>query len=122
MGDKSMEIKIRKTLEVRRDGEAPVTFEGDKIGSVSTRHKRDRWTELHLWRVRNEGVEYVAQQIAKTVVGGEIDRHQVWVCEDESDLRRSVGDGPLARQLYLESGLDGAVDVSALARKSKTGG
>lgn len=98
--------KQNEHVTLRRDGDAPLRFKGALMASVSTRNQRERWTELYLYSSYHTET-YVAQQIARTTVEGEMDRHTVWICTSAKDLRSRVGDGPLARQLYLEAGLDG---------------
>ena len=90
---------------LKRDNQKPLSFMGKLLAAVSTRNTRQRWTELRLYR--SEENILVAQEIARTRVDGELDRHKVWICQDESSLRSFVGDGPLASQLYLEAGLNG---------------
>ena len=111
---------------LRRDGEKPLAFNGKLVGEVSTRFKRDRWTELRLylttidseWRPGPHGRldAYVVEQVGRSKMDGEIDRCKAWVCRHERDVRSALGKGQLAQQLYLEAGLDGAEDVSAWPR------
>ena len=93
-------------VNLKRDGLKPLAFEGKLMAAVSTRNTRQRWTELRLYKSRSKQL-WVAQQIARTQVDGELDRYKVWSCDGEASLRECVGSGPLARQLYLEAGLNG---------------
>ena len=114
---------------IRRDRDRPLEFTGELLGEVTTRFKRERWTELRLFQtvastlggaaVTKEGSHtpeaesFVTEQVGASTVVGEVNRCKAWVCADEDEVRRCLGDGPLARQLYLESGLEGTENVSA---------
>ena len=91
---------------LKRDRDRPLTFVGNLLAGVSTRHRRDRWTELRLYRTSDTG--YVCEQVGRTLVEGEMDRSRAWPCRDFDEIREALGDGPLARQLYLEAGFYGA--------------
>jgi len=96
-------------FQLRRDREAPLVFTGEMLAEVSTRAERPRWAELRLYRTRSGAM--VAEEVGKTTVDGECDRHKVWYCHDATDVRHNLGDGSLAKQLYLEAGLDGVESV-----------
>lgn len=113
--------------KIRRERCKPLSFTGELLGEVSTRHKRDRWTELRIYQTSTstldgEAVElqgcytpsagsYVCEQVGRSSVDGEIDRCKAWPCRTLEQIREALGDGPLARQLYLEAGLCGADSV-----------
>ena len=113
--------------KIRRDRHKPLAFSGELLAEVSTRHKRERWTELRLYQTQTstlngEEVEtlgsytpsagsYVCEQIGRSSVDGEIDRCKAWPCRTLTDIKEALGDGPLAQQLYLEAGLYGAESV-----------
>ena len=100
---------MRVTL--KRDRDRPLEFDGKLLAEVSTRHRRKRWTELRLYQVSQarlaESKKWIAQEVARTTVTGEMDRHRAWCFDNEEEIRNEIGCGPLARQLYLEAGLDG---------------
>lgn len=100
-------------VQLKRDKKVPLVFDGELIAEVSTKHRRDRWTELRLYRLpMTAGVEYVAEQVGATSVDGELDRCTAFACHNAADVRRVIGTGPLARQLYKEAGFDGVEDLT----------
>lgn len=112
---------------IRRNRHRPLVFTGVLLAEVSTRHRRERWTELRLYRtirstVGGDAVEtagtytpsegsYVCEQVGRSQIEGEIDRTQAWPCRTFDDIREALGDGPLARELYLQAGFFGADSV-----------
>ncbi len=112
---------------IRRDRHKPLQFYGELIAEVSTRNKRDRWTELRLYRTELSTMEgnpvelsdsytpsagsYVAEQVGRSNKEGELDRRKAWPCRTFEQIREALGAGPLARQLYLEAGFYGADSV-----------
>ena len=102
---------------LKRDGDRPLVFEGEIVAEVSTRNRRIRWTELRLYEIVDYGAEFVAEQVGRTDVEGELDRCKAFVCADSAGVRDAMGDGPLARQLYTEAGFDGVEDLRDTKRK-----
>jgi hypothetical protein len=113
--------------KIRRDGLRPLEFSGSMVGEVSTRFKRERWTELRLYATAISTLDgaavdtwgkhtpaagsYVCEQVGRSTVDGEIDRCKAWVCHTIDDVKAVLGEGPLAQQLYLTAGLDGTESV-----------
>jgi len=112
--------------KIRRDGQRPLEFSGSLLGEVSTRYKRERWTELRLYATTffmQSGLEmssYVCEQVGRSTVDGEIDRCNAWVCHSIDDIKAVLGDGRLAQQLYLTAGLDGTDSVQPSPTKERT--
>ena len=120
-------------FKIRRDRHKPLTFTGELLAEVSTRHKRNRWTELRIYQTQTstldgEDVEtlgsytpsagsYVCEQVGRSSVDGEIDRCKAWPCRTLTDIKEALGDGPLAQQLYLEAGLYGSESVESYDNK-----
>ncbi len=112
---------------IRRDRHKPLQFTGELLAEVSTRNKRERWTELRLYRTAQSTLDgdpvdlrdsytpsegsYVCEQVGRTDVEGEMDRRKAWPCRTFAEIKEALGDGPLARQLYVEAGLYGTVRV-----------
>jgi len=109
------ESKKMTAYILRRYRDVPLAFDGMLIGEVSTRFKRDRWTELRLYRCRPDML--VAEQVGRSTIEGEIDRCRAWVCENAGQVRKVLGDGSLARELYTQAGLDGTESVESAITK-----
>jgi len=119
--------------KIRRDRHKPLTFTGEILAEVSTRHKRERWTELRIYKTsrstaNGDAVEteggytpsagaYVCEQVGRSSVDGEIDRCKAWPCRTLDEIKDALGDGPLAQQLYLEAGLQGTERVEPQSPK-----
>ena len=113
---------------IRRNRHKPLVFSGYMIAEVSTRNRRERWTELRIYRttrstVDGEGVEqsdsytpsegsFVCEQVGRSTIEGEIDRSKAWPCRTFAQIREVLGDGPLARELYHQAGFYGAESVN----------
>lgn len=112
---------------IRRTRHKPLVFSGEILAEVSTRNRRDRWTELRLYRTTRSTAEgdavetagtytpsegsYVAEQVGRTKVEGEIDRIKAWPCRTKRQVMDALGDGPLAQELYTQAGWFGAERV-----------
>ena len=97
------------TFRILRDKECPLEFEGVLLGEVSTRHHRHRWTELRVYRTR--GGSYVAEEFGGTEVEHEQHRTKAWACDIRQDVIDTLGDGPLALELYEVAGFNGVERV-----------
>lgn len=120
-----------RRITIRRSKNKPLTFSGTLLGEVSTRHRRERWTELRLYRVERSTIggdavelldsytpsegSYVAEQVGRSLIDGEIDRVKAWPCRTKQQVREALGDGPLARELYTQAGFNGAESVGPQA-------
>ena len=110
--------------EIQRDGKKPLQFSGELLAEVSTQHLKPRWTELRLYRTTRstldgypvevvgcytpEAGSWVAEQVGRSKVHGETDRRRAWVCQSPDQVRRVLGGGPLAEELYIAADLDDA--------------
>lgn len=124
-----------KRYLIRRSRNKPLSFSGTLLAEVSTRHRRERWTELRIYRVERstvggEAVElldsytpsegsFVAEQVGRTTVEGEIDRIKAWPCESVRHVREALGEGLLARELYMQAGFFGAESVDSQAQPER---
>ena len=114
-------------FHIRRDRHKPLQFSGELLAEVSTRNKRERWTELRLYQTSRstcEGDEvetlgsytpsagaYVCEQVGCSSIEGEQNRRRAWPCRTFEQVKEALGDGPLAKQLYLEAGFYGTERV-----------
>jgi hypothetical protein len=77
-----------KFFRIKRTGMAPLIFKGEEVASVSGQYMRNRennrWWDLTLYR--SEFGHYVLQVSYYTNWQGELPRHEVGVCDSESDL------------------------------------
>lgn len=71
--------------------------------SSHTPHSR-RWSELRVWQTAQG--KLVAEQVGRTTVRGEDDRHSARVCQTPAQVRQWLRYGWLATVLYERLGWD----------------
>ena len=103
---------------IRRSGERDLRFVGKLIAEAisSANNARSdysgstgRWTELRLYRTAGE--QYVCERIGRTRWQGEHDRHTAVVCGSVVGVCEFFGSSWLAKQLYVDAGIDCVEDV-----------
>jgi hypothetical protein len=106
---------LRKIMEhfiIENDDSANIEFDGELIGSYSTRdsmRRATRWTVYKLYRTK--GGTFVAQTIGYSQWDGEHTRYAAKVCADEADVRYFLGFSDAAKEVYAEAEIDATVKV-----------
>lgn len=104
MIDKDMD-----TFELAIDNEPTLKFNGILLGEVSSykpHSDRGRWSEIYLYQTQSS--KYVCHVIGRSVNPGEHDRFSGAVCEDIEAVKKFLGFGWLAKELYDECGISTA--------------
>lgn len=83
-------------IEVMRNGELPLIFEGEELGfATSFRDGKDRWFEVMIYRTASG--RYVVNGIGRSLLPGEEDRSWAIICEKPAEvieaLKRTSPDG-----------------------------
>lgn len=100
-------------ITLERDNLPDLRFTGEEAGHVTSRKidgpGSSRWTELTLYRTK--AGKWVCHEVGKTQWQGEHDRYTVYVADDEKGLIDAVGTGNLAKDLYVEAGIECVEDI-----------
>jgi len=99
------------TLHLHRDREPDLVVDSAVlVAEVSSKQAAaTRWTELRLWR--SGAGQFVAEQVGRSTLEGEVDRCRAWVCADATAVVAKLKHGWLARQIYAKAGIDDAEQV-----------
>lgn len=81
-----------------------IEFVGRKVGMVSSRGSKPRWTELHGYIT--EGGNYVVEKIGMSDIEGEMKRVTVYNFRTLESMMNKIGTGSLALDLYQVMGIE----------------
>jgi len=98
---------------IENDESANIEFDGELIGSASSRdqmRRATRWTVYKLYRTK--GGSFVAQTIGYSQWEGETTRYTAKVCRDESDVRSFLGFSDTAKEVYAEAAISATLKVA----------
>jgi hypothetical protein len=104
--------KIMESIELDNDDAPNISFEGELIGSGSTRdNNRDatRWTVYKIYRTK--GGKLIGQAIGYSQWDGETTRYSCRACSTEAELKAFIGFSDAAKEAYEEAGIDASIQV-----------
>lgn len=110
-----------ETFTLQIDNEPDIRFTGELMGSAASSDNQamgsysysgqtGRWTELALYKTR--GGKFICHQVGRTRWQGECDRFSGTVCDTLEEVKAFFGHRWLAKDLYADAGIDGAVEVA----------
>jgi hypothetical protein len=109
--DTDEEDTTMETYTITNDNAADIRFTGEHLATASSKdpyNNGGRWTVLRLYRTTSG--KFICQEEGVTQWQGERDRSKAAVCATEKNVIEFFGHGRLAKDIYIEAGID-AVQV-----------
>jgi hypothetical protein len=106
----SMKPVTDQTYVLARDKDADIKFSGHRLGTVSSKASRPRWTQLSLYQTT--AGRYICEIKGVSTVDSEVDRSEVHTADTLDQVFRYFGHGRLAKQLYAAADLQCVEEVA----------